>query len=432
MKVIRLFTMVLCLLSVHEAMGQEGSNLRRCAGDELAQRLRDAYPNGIPGRIQPTSDKVGEADSAFTYIIPVVVHVMYALDSSLGNYYPGPEYYISADRVQSQIDVLNEGFGRFGEGHNDNPLGEDVGFRFCLATKDPQGNPHPGYDYTPTQYARALDPLTQDTLLKRINQWDPNRYVNIWTVRRIPYGQGFLQGYTYIPEQVAGTIYDGLVIEYKSFGRDIGNATTRGKTGTHEMGHFFDLYHPWGPQSTTFCPANSDECDDTPPVPFEEFAAPNQCNLFFETCDTSRRQIENYMDYSDDVCLNLFTHCQVARMRRSLLAYRAPMVSSENLRSVGCVTTYDSVPAAGTISVYPNPANRYLMVNVDLEDVGQVRLEMYDFVGRRVWVDPSANVGRGPISVDLSGFAQGTYYLTVTTSNQVLSTRIFVGAYYEE
>lgn len=435
MKVMRNAMFALLVLATQYVFGQEGGDLRRCAGDELAQHLLATYPNGVPGRKLPSMEKVHETDSNFTYIIPVVVHVMYALDTNnLGVYYPGPEYYITPEQIQSQIDVLNEGFGRYGEGFNDSPLGEDIGFKFCLVSKDPDGNPHPGYDYTPTQLAKALDPILQDTLLKQINQWDPNRYVNIWTVRRIPYGSGRLQGYTYIPEQVAGTIYDGLVISYESFGRDVGNATTRGKTGTHEMGHYFDLYHPWGAQASTtgFCPANSDYCDDTPPVPIEEFATRNQCNLFFETCDTSRRQIENYMDYSADECLNLFTHCQISRMRNALLTYRSEMVSIENLRSVGCATALDTTAAIGAISVYPNPATRYLMVNVDLEDVGQVRIEMYDLSGRRVWLDPSANVGRGAIPIDLTGFSQGSYQLIVSTSDQVLSTRIFVGSYFED
>ncbi len=400
-------------------------NTRRCS-DELANALRQRYPNGVPGRNLPLENKVGEVDSAFTYVIPVVVHVMHV---------NGPEKNVTPAQIQSQIDVLNEGFGRYGEGSSTSELGADVKIKFCLATVDPDGNPTLGYDYTVTHYADTLNPFTEDTLLKKINQWDPNRYLNIWTVRKIPYNSQYsLAGYTYIPEQVAGTAYDGIVIDYRYFGRDAGTAVTRGKTGTHEVGHYFDLYHPWGPTTSNFCPAGTDFCDDTPPVPKEEFATFPTCNspqsiFFWEACDSTRRQVENYMDYSDDECLNLFTHCQIERMRSALLRYRSEMVSRENLFRTGCGQEMLDIPAQGQIFVYPNPANHYMMVNVDIDTVGQVWLEMYDFTGRKVMERQTASSGRGPISLDVSEFAAGSYYLKVITSTASLSTKVFIGRF---
>ena len=77
----------------------------------------------------------------------------------------------------------------------------------------------------------------------------------------------------------------------------------------------------------------------------------------------------------------------------------------------------------------PNPANTLMMVNVDIDTVGQVRLEMFDFMGRKVMVNENASTGRGPIPLDVSQFAAGTYYLTVITSNESISTKIFVGRF---
>ncbi len=212
----------LTCISTLSAMGQSTDGVGatvRCS-DELADNLRRKFPNGVPGRTIPNDEKVGEVDSAFTYVIPVVVHVMHSF---------GPERNVTPEQIQSQIDVLNEGFGRYGEGANSSPMGGDVKIKFCLAKVDPYGNPSLGYDYTVTAYADSLDPFTEDTLMKKINQWDPNRYLNIWTVGYIPFGGRSLAGYTYIPEQVAGTAYDGIVIDYKYFGRDAGTAITRGK-----------------------------------------------------------------------------------------------------------------------------------------------------------------------------------------------------------
>lgn len=416
-----------CMIALGlDAQSAEGvHDGKRCGGDELALALRQRYPNGVPGRTLPSENKVGEVDSAFTYVIPVVVHVMYS---------NGPERNVTPEQIQSQIDILNEGFGRYGEAANSSPLGGDTKIKFCLASVDPDGNPTLGYDYTATPFADSLDALTEDTLMKRINQWDPNRYLNIWTVRNIFYAGRALDGYTYIPEQVAGSAYDGIVIVHRAFGRDAGTAISRGKTGTHEMGHYFDLYHPWGEVGTFFCPAEgTDYCDDTPPVPGENFATYPSCanttDIIWEACDFTRRQVENFMDYSEDRCLNLFTNCQIKRMRLALLRYRSVMASRENLFLTGCGQEMLEVPAQGQIVVYPNPANRYLMVNVDVENVGQVRLEMYDFAGRKVMVQENASAGRGPIPLDLAEFAEGVYYLKVITSTVTLSTKVFVGRF---
>jgi hypothetical protein len=418
------FACTTALVAVSQSVVDERPT-QRCS-DELALALKQKFPQGVPGRTMPSELKTDGVDSAFTYVIPVVVHVMY--------HSTGAERNVTPEQIQSQIDILNEGFGRYGEGANTSELGGEVKIKFCLAKVDPYGEPTLGYDYTQTSYATSLDPFTEDTLMKKINQWDPNRYLNIWTVRSIPFGANALAGYTYIPEQVAGTAYDGIVIDYRYFGRDAGTALTRGKTGTHEAGHYFDLYHPWGETSTAFCPAGTDYCEDTPPVPGEEFATYPECAspqsiLFWEACDATRRQVENYMDYSDDGCINLFTHCQIQRMRSALLRYRSEMVSRENLFRTGCGQEMLDIPSQGQIFVYPNPANTFMMVNVDIDTVGQVRLEMFDFMGRKVMVNENASTGRGPIPLDVSQFAAGTYYLTVITSNESISTKIFVGRF---
>jgi hypothetical protein len=435
----RLFRVFLILVTCWTGWGMGygqvaggGSIQRPCLADRLAAQLRQQYPTGVPGRKTPGAFKT-EADT-FTYVIPVVVHVMY----DVGPLGPGDEYYVTLAQIQSQIDVLNEGFGRYGEGANNHRLGGDVKFKFCLASKDPDGNPHPGYDYTMTGYAKSLNPLTQDTLMKKLNQWDPNRYVNIWTVRNITDGTTTYDGYTYIPEQVAGSAYDGIVVRHHTLGRDAGTAQTRGKTIVHEMGHYFDLHHPWGDveasQEEGCTGADTDYCDDTPAVPWIEYMPYPFCadtNNHPEACNGWHRQSQNYMDYADDECQNLFTTCQRTRMRTAMHRWRAEMVSSSNLNSTGCGDEMLAIPAQGQIFVYPNPANHYMMVNLDIDDIGPARFELWDFAGRRVWVREEAAAGRGPVAVDLTEFAVGTYYLKVITSTVSLGTKVFVGRFEE-
>lgn len=110
-----------------------------CLTDPLSGHLHQAHPQGVPGRTQPIDIPVQKAaDFDFTYVIPVVVHVMH--DN-------GPELGVTAGQVASQIDVLNEDYGRYGAGGNTHPDGSNARIRFCLASIDPDGNATTGINY---------------------------------------------------------------------------------------------------------------------------------------------------------------------------------------------------------------------------------------------------------------------------------------------
>jgi hypothetical protein len=264
-----------------------------------------------------------EESAPTIYRIPVVVHVVHN-GEAVGT---GPN--ISVAQVQSQIEVLNEDFRRMEGTNGFDPQGIDTQIEFYLASTDPDGNvlPEPGihrYDgglpVWPTGFFTSVD-----SVLKPATIWDPFRYFNIWTVNFGGFIGRNLLGYAQFPsksglpgldddEGPANT--DGVVVGYKYFGSsekgnfpDLNSTYNLGRTCTHEVGHWLGLRHIWGDGD---CLAD-DFCDDTPPSNDANFSCtPNiSCG--------SQDMIENYMDYTEDQCMSLFTQDQKERMIQVLL-----------------------------------------------------------------------------------------------------------------
>ena len=255
--------------------------------------------------------------------IPVVVHVMHDGTAI------GVGKNISAAQIQSQIDILNEDFRRLNSDISTVPAvfrgaSVDPLIQFCLAQQKPDGTPTNGI-------LRYGDPsftsFTEDEMNKIIKPktiWDRNKYLNIWTIQFGGSDTGTL-GYAPFPGEPAST--DGAVISYNSFGR-VGNLKAPynlGRTTTHEIGHWLNLKHVWGDKGAC---AVDDLVDDTP----LQTTSSSGCNLFpyTDTCSQNYPGImfQNYMDYSNDNCLALFTYGQAARMDAALFNQRASLLTS--------------------------------------------------------------------------------------------------------
>lgn len=387
----------------------------KCLTDGLAQQMAQQYPQGAPGLIPPSQKTLD--DPEFTYVIPVVFHIM-----ANG----GPELGVTPEQIQSQIDVMNEDFGRYGNGFNTHPDGINVKIRFCLASIDPDGNPTSGIDTVLYTNTGAHDPFQDgvDLAMKSLAIWEPNHYLNFYIVRQILNGQ--TAGYSYFPGEAAGTDFDGIVADFRVVGRGTGTAVTLGHTGSHEAGHYLDLYHPWG-LTDTLCGGLGDRCDDTPEVPIAWFAQAPGCNQP-PTCEgTVLRQIENFMDYSEDPCLNMFTVCQGERMRKAVLRHRGELVSKSNLARTGCSAELDNAITSDQFVIFPNPADDVLMVIADFDTDAPVTIEMYDFAGRRVRLIEPSGMGRGAFPIDVSTMLAGSYHLVVRLDNQYIRRTVLVG-----
>lgn len=282
--------------------------------------------------------------------IPVVVHVINKGEAV------GIGTNISDAQVISQITTLNNDYRKKTgtKGYNTNPVGADANIEFALAVRDPNGNPTNGIDrisfnvnsWTDTQIEAVLKPSTI---------WDPTKYLNIWVTPDVITDIGEVLGYAQFPEAstLDGLNYppftantDGVVIGHQFFGNldyDDGSFNLDpkygyGRTTTHEIGHWLGLRHIWGDDT-----CGTDYVADTPVHKTENYGCfthpkPNTC-----TPATADEMFENYMDYTNDDCMNIFTINQVDR-------FNAVLANSPRRKEL--LTSNALTP----VTLYPNDA----------------------------------------------------------------------------
>jgi hypothetical protein len=230
--------------------------------------------------------------------IPVVVHVVYN----------GATENVSDAQINTQMDVLNEDFRRLNADASSTlatflGVAADAEIEFCLASVDPAGGATTGITRTSTSET-SFSYISDDVKFNASggkDAWPADDYMNMWVCDI----SGGILGYAQFPGGADAT--DGVVIDYEYFGT-IGTATSPfdlGRTATHEVGHWLNLRHIWGDGG---CGVD-DFCADTP-----ESDGPNYgCNLSATSCSTLD-MVQNYMDYTDDDCMNLFSEDQKSRM----------------------------------------------------------------------------------------------------------------------
>ncbi|WP_412986568.1 M43 family zinc metalloprotease [Pontimicrobium sp. IMCC45349] len=305
----------------------------RCATDEYNAALlensprmmgSDYYENWIAPKVAAVkAQRAANPDGSVLYTIPVVVHVIHNGEPI------GTGANISDAQVISQITVMNEDFRRMAgtNGFNTDPDGADVEIEFCLAQRTPDGcvtNGIDRIDMSAVSTSWSGPGGNTDTVLKPATYWDASQYMNMWSVN---FSDGSLLGYAQFPGGPAES--DGVVSNYTFFGSNDAAGVTLpapfnlGRTMTHEVGHYLGLYH-------TFqggC-ASDDFCADTPPI-----AGPNYgCPTGTDSCPGGDiDMVENYMDYSDDACMNVFTNDQKARILATMgSAANRPSTATSN------------------------------------------------------------------------------------------------------
>lgn len=297
----------------------------RCASTEYERYLQAKYPDRMTEAqfeawIAPLIEnaKNNKSQSGGIVTIPVVVHVIHS-----GQAY-GAAPNITDTQVQSQITVMNNDFRKLAgtPGYNTNPVGADIMIQFALAKVDPNGNPTNGINRV-NMCRTSWTTSEVDTYVKPATIWDPTKYMNMWSVR-FGGASASILGYAQFPSNsglpglgasggAANT--DGVVANYATFGSSDYNDGTfllsapydKGRTMTHEVGHFLGLRHIWGDAT-----CGTDYVADTPTHQTANGGCPAHPKS--NGCGTSDEMFENYMDYTYDVCMNIFTLNQKDRI----------------------------------------------------------------------------------------------------------------------
>lgn len=301
---------------------------------ELENFTKEYVKNNNTNKFKRTASQNDPA-----YIIPIVFHILHT----------GGSENISYEQVVDAVRIINEDFQLLNTDVSEiksdfagivgNPL-----IQFRLARLDPNGNCTNGVTRTYSELHKGAE----DIDIKNLISWDTKKYLNVYCVSNIKSGAG---AYAYLPGSwPAGSNRHGIVCRVSQLG-SIGQSpgdNFSSRTLTHEIGHYLNLYHTWGPTNQPGLSDNcnfDDEVDDTPNTIGQLFG----CNKDFESCG-ELSNTENYMDYSE--CFRMFTEGQCLRMSAALdasIGGRNTLWTESNLIATGTNDGYiapDCTPVA--------------------------------------------------------------------------------------
>ena len=330
--------------------------------------------------------------------IPVVFHVLYK--NATQN--------ITDAQILSQLEILNKDFRKLNTDFSSvvpsvfQGLAADAEIQFCKATRTPAGVASTGI----TRKSVATSFVFEDSYYLASGQpaWNTTKYLNIWIGR---FTDASLLGFAYLPSN-AGAANDGLCIGDQYFG-NTGTATApynKGRTGTHEIGHYFGLEHPWGDDgSACGTTANSDGVADTPAKNGPQYDCPTfPSNAATCTSTTNGAMFMNYMDYVNDACMAFFTNGQKTIFQNTLAGPRLSLLSSNGCASLSS----DQFTAINSIAVYPNPVSNYFMITSPKLSIDEV--EIFNSIGQLVKTQKLTQLNN---SISIDDFQSGEYFLRI-------------------
>lgn len=384
----------------------------RLAQDPLLRRQIELSERQTQQRIAQLSNARSQQD---IIKIPVVVHVLWNK----------PEENISLEQIQSQIDVLNKDFRKknddtLTESHPFYPRAGDPQIEFCLANRDPEGNPTNGVTRTYTDSATFSGEGTEKrTATGGHDGWDATKYMNLWVCNL----SGTTLGYATFPSDLATkTAEDGVVIRLQAFGT-MGTAEVPnklGRTGTHEVGHWLNLRHIWGDNQPD---CGDDMVEDTPAADSNNYGCPTFPLDANSKCgtDANGEMYMNYMDYVDDGCMNMFTKGQIARMQAALNGERSGILTSP-----GCsgTTSIDELISDTSCELYPNPNNSTFTVYFKNQSPELATITIMNVLSEKVKSISSLTGNTAHIS--LPDAPNGVYFVHIQSGSSVLTKKVFI------
>lgn len=370
-------------------------------------------------------------------IIPVVFHIV--LNQSQIDAIGGVAGI--QQRIDSQITVLNRDYNAT-NGDKVNipaafaPLQASMEITFGIAHTNPTGGSTPGYviktlpnttKYIDEGGSQGSGDFFADAKYDAIGSsaWDPTRYLNIWVVNPMYDGDtNNLLGIAMPPSFIdfgypAAEL--GVTVNYRAFGKRR-LATDKyipgidgGRTLTHELGHFFELRHPWG--STQGECTEDDGIADTPPTSEPSYSSTaTNCPSYpkTNTCSPSAPGVMfmNFMDYANDKCLLMFTNNQKTLARSQFdasgdFSYQL----TQHPWLINWPQGVEEIDAANSFSIAPNPSNGLFTVSFSRQPKGLRRIAVSNSVGQLVKTLEPQTGNAGIYNLDLSGMSKGVYFV---------------------
>lgn len=357
-------------------------------------------------RLQNSNERVASPNA--TYTIPVAVHFPSGLNSQRS---------CLVALAQSQIDILNADYNAlnadlsiWNNSTSFNYPGVTPGaidIQFILATQN-----HPsGFD---TNLLNGQPCVTIGYNFSAQSDWNANwaGYLNI-VVDAL---DGGTLGYAYLASSPASGA--AVFIDRNSFGSGSGcgaispqNPYNKGRTLTHELGHYLNLNHIWGDQ---FC--GNDQVVDTPQHNTANGGCPS-INHFSTCAGTPRELTMNYMDYTNDACMYMFTAGQAQRS----LAHLGSIYSSFNQNAL----LSNEMVVKNDFGIYPNPNNGSFEIQLaEIED--NFSLQVYDNTGRVVFTKEYNQTNSLTQMLNLENISSGIYLVSLKSSRGITTKKIVI------
>lgn len=443
----KIFTTILfSALAISGSFAQNTNNknapIRKCGTPTDFNEERQAYETWMQEVLRKENQFSNGKKAATVYNIPVVFHIIHSGQAV------GTSYNISQAQVNSQITILNQDFrksnsdfGTYVTQSGLSSLAADCEINFCSAQVTPTGSimPEPGIDRILCSDKSWTNPPHTDTYInstiKPGSSWDPTKYLNIWIVYMNDGTLGYAQFPT-VPSAATPTIgdmngwggaanTDGVVFDYRYIG-NIGTATApynKGRTAVHEIGHWLGLWHIWGDDGSA-C-SGTDYVTDTPNQAGENYTCPTtNGSVKTDACSTTTPGVnyQNYMDYSDDKCMVMFTAGQKARMQACMqyCTRRSSLATS----TVCSVNSIDENVTELETEIFPNPSTGDLYVTVNVLNTQDFTIIVINTLGQTIQEIKQVRSNGGTTKIDLSDNAKGVYFVTIKSKTSSKTKRV--------